>query len=102
MSAKQDQGKSFGVGDIETLLSKAFTPLVLEVTDTSHKHKRHKQALTHGGGHFTVYIVSEEFNKKTALERHRLVFESLFMPREDIHALSIQAKSPSEVGRNQT
>lgn len=47
--------------------------------------------------HFKVVIISEIFSKKSPIQRHRLVNESL---REElsgpIHALSIVAKTPDQ------
>jgi BolA protein len=72
-----------------------FMPTSIEVVDDSHKHAGHASA--GGAGHFRVHITSVAFEGKNTLERHRLVFGALsdLMP-EHIHALSIQAFTPSE------
>jgi BolA protein len=71
-------------------------PTQLQITDDSHLHAGH--AGNTGGGHFTVFIVSETFAGLSPLKRHRLVYEAAaeLLPSA-IHALSIQAKTPSEL-----
>ncbi|MCB2427750.1 BolA family protein [Methylophaga pinxianii] len=73
-----------------------LNPVQLQITDDSHLHAGH--AGNTGGGHFTVFIVSEAFNGLSPLKRHRLVYEAAaeLLP-STIHALSIQAKTPAEL-----
>lgn len=84
------------VAMIHEKLTAALAPLSLEIQDDSAKHAGHVGARD-GGGHFNVRIVSAAFAGKSPIERHRLVYGALgdAMQRE-IHALSIQAKSPDE------
>lgn len=81
---------------IENLLREALDPDHLQVKDQSHLHAGHAGA-KEGKGHFEVTIVSDRFENLNRIARHRLVYESLgdFM-QTDIHALSINAFSPSE------
>lgn len=85
------------VEKIRALLTAALTPEQLEITDDSHLHAGHAGAAA-GGGHFSVRVVSEKFNNKKLIERHRMVYMALndMMPAE-IHALSISALTPEEV-----
>ena len=84
------------VARITELLTEALDPVVLEVTDDSHKHAGHAGART-GQGHFSVHVVSQAFAGKLPLARHRLVYAALgAMMETDIHALSIHAKAPDE------
>lgn len=81
---------------IRQRLTEALAPKELEITDESHKHVGHEGAKS-GGGHFTVRIVSDDFEGKRLLERHRMVYQALGEAMQsDIHALSIQALSPDE------
>jgi BolA protein len=82
---------------IRERLARELTPASLEITDESAKHAGHAGAAS-GGGHFIVYIVADAFHDKTLIQRHRLVYDAVddIMHRE-IHALSIQAKTPEEV-----
>ena len=80
---------------IEERLRAALHPESLEVIDQSAAHAGHAGALE--GGHFTVHIVSSAFAGKTLIQRHRLVNAALAdLMRQEIHALSIQARTPAE------
>lgn len=76
-------------------LQDALHPLHLEVIDDSHLHAGH--AGHKGAGHFTINITAEQFNTKTLLARHRLVYAALqpLMP-DTIHALCINTKTPEQ------
>jgi BolA protein len=83
---------------IRAALEVALQPLALEVVDESHKHAGHAGARD-GRGHFAVHIVSEAFAGLAPLARHRRVYAALgSMMETDIHALSIQARTPAEAG----
>jgi len=81
---------------IRTRLEQAFQPLALEIIDESAKHAGHAGAAG-GGGHYIVNIVSAAFADKSPIQRHRLVYDALDdMMQREIHALSIQARTPEE------
>ena len=84
------------VATIERLLRDALAPIDLLVKDQSHLHAGHAGAQD-GKGHFEVTIVSDGFNGVGRIGRHRMVYAALgeFMAT-DIHALRINAFSPSE------
>lgn len=82
--------------EIHAQLTQKLQPQKLTVKDDGARHKRHKQAREHGGGHFIVEIVADVFEGMAPVARHQKVYQALAMPRADIHALSIQAKSLSE------
>ena len=81
---------------IRERLTAAFKPLQLEIIDDSHRHAGHASA--GGGGHFTVNIVAEAFRGQNLVQRHRMVYASLedLMQQNEVHALSIQARTPEE------
>jgi len=81
---------------IRERLTTTLQPAELEIIDESAQHAGHAGAAS-GGGHFIVNIVATAFNDKTLIQRHRLVYDAVddIMHRE-IHALSIQAKTPEE------
>ena len=82
-------------------LTARLEPLQLEIIDDSHLHVGHAGARG-GAGHFTVHIVSEAFADKTLIERHRMIYDLLQdMMHTEIHALSIQARSPVEAQASQ-
>lgn len=81
---------------IRESLTAAFAPQQLEIIDDSHKHAGHAGA--RGGGHFTVNIVADAFSGKGLVERHRMIYAALseLMQQNEVHALSIQARTPEE------
>jgi len=75
-------------------LEQALAPVELDIIDDSHKHVGHAGARG-GAGHYSVVIVSARFTGLPLLERHRMVYDALReMMNTDIHALSIQARTP--------
>lgn len=83
---------------IETQLRDALTtlnPSQLNISDNSAEHAGH--AGNTGGSHFTITIVSDLFEGLSLIKRHRLVNNAAAaLLRQDIHALSIKAKTTSE------
>jgi len=78
-------------------LTASLTPEKLEISDDSHLHVGHAGARG-GAGHFTVRIVAQAFKGKPLIERHRMIYDLLRdMMHSEIHALSIQARSPDEL-----
>jgi BolA family transcriptional regulator, general stress-responsive regulator len=72
-------------------------PSKIDIVDDSHKHAGHEGARS-GGGHYTLYIVSDGFVGKSTLARHRMIYSALGeMMKRDIHALNIQAYTPQEL-----
>lgn len=85
--------------EITRRLNEAFEPETLGVEDESHLHEGHEGAKD-GRGHFRVLIITDAFEGKTMIERHRMIYRALDeMMRLDIHALAIDAWSPSELDR---
>jgi len=83
---------------IENRLREVFTPQKIEVRDDSRLHAGHEGAKS-GGGHFAVIIVSPQFQGKNAVQRHQMIYQALGeMMKKEIHALSIQALTPDELG----
>ena len=81
---------------IRERLDASFSPSHLQVKDQSHLHAGHAGAQD-GMGHFEVTIVAEDFEGKSRIARHRLVYEALGgLMQTDIHALKINAFSPAE------
>ena len=51
------------------------------------------------GAHFEALIVSKDFDGKTLIQRHRMVYETLGNAMHaDIHALSMKTLTPDEHG----
>jgi len=56
------------------------------------------QVMSDDNTHFEAVVVSADFTGKRALQRHQLVYQTLGdLMGGEIHALSIQAKTPDEV-----
>lgn len=78
-------------------LTKAFAPVRLDVVDDSHRHAGHAGARPGGETHFSVYIVSQAFEGKSRIERHRMVNAALAAELQGrVHALAISAAAPGE------
>lgn len=72
-------------------------PLSLEIKDDSKAHAGHAGARD-GRGHFSVTLVSAQFQGLSALKRHKCVYSALAdLLESDIHALAIRAYSPDEL-----
>jgi BolA protein len=84
------------VARLRARLTEALQPVSLEIIDESARHAGHAGAAS-GGGHFIVNIVAAAFQGKTPIQRHRMVYDAVGeMMHAEIHALSIQAKTPQE------
>ena len=79
-------------------LRKAFQLVKVNIEDESHLHAGHAGAAS-GGGHFKISITAPEFKGLNLVSRHRAIYAALacHFPA-DIHALTIVALSPDEVG----
>jgi len=81
---------------ITNILRETFAIDTLKIIDDSEKHIGHPESIG-SGGHFTVYIISDDFKGKTLLERHRLIYRVLMKAlRNEIHALAIKAYTIEE------
>lgn len=70
-----------------------LAPSRLDIRDDSARHAGHGAS----GAHFAMTIVSGRFAGKRPMERHRMVYDALgALMKTDIHALSIDAKTPDE------
>ncbi len=70
------------IKDIEILIKKKIPDAEIVIKD-----------LVGDNNHFSAEISSKEFNGKTRLEQHKMVYNSLSEElKEDLHALSIKTK----------
>lgn len=82
---------------LQQRLQEVLQPTHLEVIDESAQHHGHVGANDTGfGTHFRVRITAAAFAGKSAVGRHRLVYDALqdFMD-QGLHALAIEAQSPA-------
>ena len=81
---------------IERRLRERLTPVHLEIQDDSAKHAGHPGA-TSSGGHYRLIIVSDKFEGRTLIERHRLVNDAVAdLFGSQIHALSMRTLTPDQ------
>jgi BolA protein len=82
---------------IAARLTDALDPVALEIVDESDRHAGHAGARAGGGTHYRVRIVSAQFERRSRVERHRLVYGLLAGEFADgLHALALVAKAPGE------
>ena len=82
---------------ITNKLREAFAPESLDVTDESHLHEGHAGHRPGGETHFRIYIVSGVFERKSRIERHRMINALLAAElAASVHALAIKAHAPGE------
>ena len=78
-------------------LTAALDPVLLDIVDESHLHAGHAGAREGGGTHYRVRVVSAKFDRRSRVERHRLVYDLLTAEFSDgLHALALVAKAPDE------
>jgi BolA protein len=78
---------------IERKISDRLKPVYLEVRNESHMHS----VPAGSQSHFKVTVVSEQFEGKMPLARHRMLNETLAAELAGpVHALSLHAMTPGE------
>ena len=78
---------------IESKVFDGFHPVHLEVNNESYMHNVRAGAESH----FRLLIVSEQFEGKSAVQRHQAVYAILADEvKNEIHALGLQTLTPSE------
>ncbi|WP_174888145.1 BolA family protein [Novosphingobium pentaromativorans] len=83
--------------EMRQLLTAAFAPTHLEITNDSASHSGHMGDDGSGESHFTIVIESERFAGASRLQRQRLVNAALGdIPGQQVHALAIKARAPGE------
>ena len=83
---------------IRSALESALHTTQIEIEDESHHHAGHAGAQS-GRGHYRVVIVSAMFEGLGPAQRHRAVYAALgTLMQSDIHAISIRALTPQEIG----
>ena len=80
---------------IKELLEKNIDISFISIKDLRSRHTNHNTYS--GGAHLKLLIVSDDFINKSLVERHRMVYKAItHMIRNEIHALSIKAKTINE------
>lgn len=87
--------------EIEKRLMQAINCSHLRILNDSAQHQGHAGDDGSGESHFTVEIVAPAFESLSRIERQRAVNKALGeLMRDQIHALQIKAKAPSELAGN--
>ncbi len=83
---------------LQERLQAALHPSALQVIDESGLHDGHAGANGSGfGTHFRVRITAPLFAGKSAVARHRLVYDALHdFLAQGLHALAIEAQAPGQ------
>jgi len=87
---------------IRTKLTELLRPSSIRITNDSWQHRHHKamqeQHNNNGETHFSVEVISNEFENKTTIQRHRMIYNALSEPfAQGLHALSLITKTEAEV-----
>lgn len=74
-----------------------FKPHFFSVSDVSEQHRGHQNFKENVESHFEIIIVSEKFDNRNKIERHRMVNKSLkeeFL--SDLHSVTIKTYTIDE------
>ena len=81
--------------EIKKRLEEKLDLIHFEIKDFTGRHLNHK--LHEGGFHLETTIVSDDFNDKTLIERHRVVYDAMGeLMKHEIHALSMKTLTRDE------
>jgi stress-induced morphogen len=84
---------------IKQKLFSSFNPIHLEIFNESYMHSVPKDSETH----FKVVVVSDQFEGKSLIQRHRSINQTLAEElKSGVHALSIIAKTSAQWNENNT
>jgi len=71
----------------------------IEIIDQSSNHLNHPG--NSGGGHYKALIISNDFDGKSLIERHQLIYSALGnLMTNEIHAFSMKTMTESEFKSN--
>ena len=80
---------------IQTILTEKLSALLVIVEDHSQAHQHHPEGA--GSGHYHLFVVSDQFQNKTLIQQHRLVYSALEpLMGSAIHALSMDTYTVGE------
>uniref|UniRef100_A0A0W0F0G3 Bola-like protein n=1 Tax=Moniliophthora roreri TaxID=221103 RepID=A0A0W0F0G3_MONRR len=92
---------------IRQKLSTTLRPAELSIVNDSWRvaatqHRHHAAMRAQGGSngetHFSINVVSEAFEGKTTIQRHRMIYDILAEElQQGLHSLSLKTKTPVEL-----
>ena len=83
---------------IDQLILDYFKPHFFSVSDVSEQHRGHQNFKENVESHFEIIIVSEKFENRNKIERHRMVNKTLkeeFL--SDLHSVPIKTYTIDEI-----
>jgi len=91
---------------IREKLTALLQPASLAITNDSWQHRHHTAMREQGGGsgetHFSIQVVSNAFENKTTMQRHRMIYSALSEEfNQGLHALSLKTKTEREIESSQ-
>ena len=106
MATHDQPDRTSTAGILQDRITTALAPTVLKIEDESHLHEDHlygaKLLEARGGGHFSVIIVSAEFDGLPLVQRHRLAYNAVGdLMGGKVHALSMETLTPEEWEQSQ-
>ena len=83
--------------ELNHILQKTFPDGQVIVENQSHLHAGHGGSPETGQSHFHVTVISDQFDKKSRIERHKIINKAVFsLFSIGLHALSLKAFSKKE------
>ena len=84
---------------IKEKIKKQIDVIKIEIIDESMNHANHSG--NSGGGHYRALIISNDFNNKSLVERHQIVYKTLGqLMTNEIHAFSMKTITEEEFKTN--
>lgn len=75
---------AMAAGEIERMIKEALPDAIIEIRD-----------LAGDGDHYSATVISKEFQGKTRVQQHQLVYKALKgQMGGDLHALALQTSAP--------
>jgi BolA protein len=79
---------------LEARLREHFDLVHIEIKDLSDRHRSHREG---GSGHYEAVLVTADFEGKSPMARHRMVYQALAVDMgTTIHALSLTTLTPAQ------
>ena len=80
---------------IKEKIKKQINVIEIEIIDESVNHANHSGSS--GGGHYRALIISNDFNNKSLVERHQIIYKALGdLMTNEIHAFSMKTMTENE------
>ncbi|KAF8200704.1 bola-like protein-domain-containing protein [Pholiota molesta] len=104
-SAMNAETRASSPGPVERTIRAKLTTLLqptsITITNDSWQHRHHSAMRdagnSNGETHFSVQVVSNAFEKKSTMQRHRMIYAALSEEfAEGLHALSLKTKTDAE------